>query len=701
MLQIKNLKKSYKIAEHEIKALDDVSLNLESGKLVAIVGPSGCGKTTLMNILGALDGDFEGDIIINGKSLKEAGGKDLDSYRKNTIGFIFQQFNLLNSQTAKQNVELALDLSGISDKEKVEKAKDLLERVGLSDQIKKKVNLLSGGQRQRVAIARALANNPEIILADEPTGALDGKTGEKIMDLLKQISKERLILMVTHAPELAEKYADLIINMEDGKIISIDENVAIDRVRDKDEEVKSESDIVSPINKEETKSKMSVLTALKLSLRNAWLKKGRTLATAIGTSIGIAGIALAIAITSGTSEAVNTQVRGIFPTNAVMVGYRSNIEEGHSGFKNLGYNDIEEINSLSNDFYAYQFPLQGEDIPMMAFYSLEENLLKDKDFFNKLSEDATIKRLIDMMSPGVIEDVENDIQYGTVPKPGELNEFVISLSTAKNIIKDGEEIEDLIGKNIYVSFVKPPKHSDMMMGAQKPPEITVRPFKIVGIANTTTLMNTYYVESDWNLRYYENEFNFPKEKMESMLMMLYGEGAEEIESSVIKLNEVQDKYQFEMATKTMTTQIDSTMKQVKMGLMGFAGVSIVVAALMISIVIYISVLERTNEIGILRAIGARKKDIMNIFVAESVIIGVLSAIIGIGIAVAISSGINNLVYGFLETFTNNAPYMDVAKLPLQDAGLILLFCATLSVISGLYPSLKASKMDPIDALRRR
>lgn len=699
MLQIKNLKKNYKIGEHEIKALDDVSLNLESGKLVAIVGPSGCGKTTLMNILGALDGDFEGDVIINDKSLKEAGGKDLDSYRKNTIGFIFQQFNLLNSQTAKQNVELALDLSGISNKEKSEKAKELLERVGLSDQIKKKVNLLSGGQRQRVAIARALANNPEIILADEPTGALDGKTGEKIMDLLKEISKERLILMVTHAPELAEAYADLIINMEDGKIISIDENKSIST--SKVEDVRERLDSINHIDKKETKSKMSILTALKLSLRNAWLKKGRTLATAIGTSIGIAGIALSIAITSGTSESVNTQVRGIFPSNAVMVGYRSNTEEGNSEFKNLQYKDIKEIKSLSNEFYAYQFPLQGEDIPMMAFYSLEEELLKDEDFFNKLSEDSTIKRLIDMMSPGIIEDVENDIQYGTVPDKGELNEFVISLSTAKNIIKDGEEIEDLIGRNLYVSFVKPPKHSDMMMGSPKPPKITVKPFKIVGIANTTTLMNTYYVESDWNLKYYEKEFNFPKEKMETMLMMIYGNGAEAIESNIVKINESQDKYQFEMASKTMTTQIDNTMKQVRMGLMGFAGVSIVVAALMISIVIYISVLERTNEIGILRAIGARKKDIMNIFVAESAIIGVLSAIIGIVIAVAISTGINNLVYGFLETFTNNSPYMEVAKLPLQDAGLILLFCATLSIISGLYPSLRASKMDPIDALRRR
>jgi len=217
MLQIKNLSKTYKIGKNKVVALDNVSFDLPNGKLVAIVGPSGCGKTTMMNLIGALDGDFEGDVIVNGKSLKEAGGKDLDTYRKNTVGFIFQQFNLLNSQTSIQNVEIALDLSGISKQDKSKKARSLLERVGLSEQMKKKVNLLSGGQRQRVAIARALANDPEIILADEPTGALDVKTGEQVMELLKEISKEKLVLMVTHAPELAEAYADLIVKMEDGK----------------------------------------------------------------------------------------------------------------------------------------------------------------------------------------------------------------------------------------------------------------------------------------------------------------------------------------------------------------------------------------------------------------------------------------------------------------------------------------------------
>lgn len=689
MLQVKNLKKTYKIGNHKIVALDNVSFQLPSGKLVAIVGPSGCGKTTMMNILGALDSDFEGEVIVNNKSLKDAKSKDVDTYRKNTIGFIFQQFNLLNSQTALQNVELALQLSGESKKNRIDRAKKLLEKVGLLKQIKKKVNLLSGGQKQRVAIARALSNNPEIILADEPTGALDVNTGEQVMDLLKEISKERLILMVTHAPELASAYADIIINMEDGKIISIEENSPTAQIEG------------SMINKVESKSKMSIIAAFKLSLRNAWLKKWRTLATAIGTSIGIAGIALAIAITAGTNESVNTQVRGIFPSNAVMVGYRENLDKPPAQYKNLNYQDIEEINSLDNSFYAYYFPIHGEGIPMAAFFSMEEDLLKDEDFFSKLSDPTTKERLIDMMSPNVLESVENDIQYGRLPNKDSLDETVISLSTAQNIVKDKDEFESLIGKTIYVSFVAPPSERDMMMGAAAKPNVKVTPWKIVGIANTTTLMNTFYNWSDWNIRYYEKYLNMKKEDLKSSAMMMYGRDMNTIEEDIKALNEGQDKYQFEMAAKTITEQIDTAMKQVRMGLMGFAGVSIVVAALMISIVIYISVLERTNEIGILRAIGARKRDIINVFVSESFIIGFLSAIIGVGVAFLVCNVINNAVYQFLQNFVNNAPYMEVAKLPYKDGIGILVFCIILSMVSGLYPALRAAKMDPIKALRRR
>jgi len=688
MLQIKNLRKIYKIGKHQVIALDDVSFDLPNGKLVAIVGPSGCGKTTMMNLIGALDGDFEGDVIVNGKSLKAAKGKDLDTYRKNTVGFIFQQFNLLNSLTSIQNVEIALDLSGISKINKTKKARLLLERVGLSDKMKKKVNLLSGGERQRVAIARALANDPEMILADEPTGALDVKTGEQVMELLKEISKEKLVLMVTHAPELAEAYADLIVNMEDGKVISIEENMA------------TVSTAASLIEKIETKSKMSFLTALKMSLRNAWLKKGRTLATAIGTSIGICGISLAISITAGTTNSVNTQINGIFPSNAITVELKENTDKPIKDIKPLKFSDINSVMSLDKNLYAYNFMIGGKDIPVATFYSLDGSVIKDEKLMTKMSDQATREKLIMMMTPGVLEDVKNDIQYGSLPKSGATDEIVISLSTAKDLEKNGGALKNLIGKDIYVRYMKQGTSPRNAQGSV-PEAPIVKTWKIAGIANTTTLMDTYYATSDWAINFYEKEFKIDKTTLEGNSLVLYSKNTKDLDGSLKKISKAQDKYNFVLTAKTITSQVDGALKQIRYALLGFAGISIVVAALMISIVVYISVLERINEIGILRAVGARKRDILNIFVAESFIIGVLSAGIGLMFTLGISKIINTAVYAFLKNISGNAPYMEVAKLPLADAGLILLFCVALSMVSGFYPSLKASRMDPIDALRHR
>jgi len=691
MLQIKNLRKIYTIGKNKVIALDDVSFDLPNGKLVAIVGPSGCGKTTMMNLIGALDANFEGDVIVNGKSLKEAGQKDLDTYRKNTVGFIFQQFNLLNSLTSAQNVELALDLSGYSKRDKVKKARILLERVGLANQMKKKVNLLSGGQRQRVAIARALANDPEIILADEPTGALDVKTGEQVMGLLKEISKEKLVLMVTHAPDLAKAYADLIVTMEDGKLISIEENITSIATANATEAQKLE--------KIETKSKMSFFSALKMSLRNAWLKKGRTIATAIGTSIGISGIALAIAITSGTTSAVNTQVNGIFPSNAITVGLKENADKPVRDLKPMKYSDINSVMSLNKDIYAYNFQIAGTGVPVASFYSLDQSIIKDEKLMTKLSDQATREKLVMLMSPGVLEDVKNDIQYGALPKAGSTDEIVISLSTAKDLEKNGGELKDLVGKNIYVRYIKQGSNPTNADAASQVP--IVKTWKIAGIANTTTLMDTYYASSDWAFNFYEKEFKIDKSTLETSALVLYSSNDKTLETQLKTLNDSQDKYTFDLTAKTISSQVDGAMKQVRYALLGFAGISILVAALMISIVVYISVLERINEIGILRAVGARKKDILNVFVAESFIIGVLSAGIGLLFTLGISKLINSAVYSFLQNISENAPYMEVAKLPLSNAGLILLFCVLLSMISGFYPSLKASKMDPIDALRSR
>lgn len=287
MLQIKNISKTYKTGNFIQKALDDVSLNLRDNEFVAILGPSGSGKTTLLNIIGGLDKYDSGDLIINGISTKDYKDKQWDTYRNHTIGFIFQSYNLIPHQSILSNVELALTIGGISKKEKTKLALNALEKVGLKEQAHKKPNQLSGGQMQRVAIARALVNNPSIVLADEPTGALDTKTSIQVMDLLKEVAKDRLVVMVTHNPELAKDYANRIVNLKDGVII----NDTNPYVVNKNDSIKSHT--IS------NRAHMSFLTALSLSFNNLLSKKGRTILTAFAGSIGIIGISLILALSTG------------------------------------------------------------------------------------------------------------------------------------------------------------------------------------------------------------------------------------------------------------------------------------------------------------------------------------------------------------------------------------------------------------------
>ena len=293
MLQIKNIRKSYTTGDFTQVALDDVSLNLRDNEFVAILGPSGSGKTTLLNIIGGLDRYETGDLIINGISTKEYKDRDWDSYRNHTIGFVFQSYNLIAHQTVLENVELALTISGISKAERGERAKKVLEQVGLGDHMHKRPNQLSGGQMQRVAIARALVNDPHIVLADEPTGALDSETSVQIMELLKEVAKDRLVVMVTHNPELANQYATRIVRLKDGHIID-------------------DTDPVTEVEEGETqhknfgKASMSFATSLSLSFKNLWTKKGRTLLTAFAGSIGIIGIALILSLSTGVHEYIGT-----------------------------------------------------------------------------------------------------------------------------------------------------------------------------------------------------------------------------------------------------------------------------------------------------------------------------------------------------------------------------------------------------------
>ncbi len=301
MLELKGIKKEYPAGDGKVVALKGIDLHFRKSEFVSILGPSGCGKTTMLNIIGGLDGYTDGDLIINGKSTKEFKDRDWDSYRNHSIGFVFQSYNLIPHQTVLQNVELALTLSGVSKAERKARATKALEEVGLGDQLKKKPNEMSGGQMQRVAIARALVNNPDIILADEPTGALDTETSVQVMEILKKISNDRLIVMVTHNPELAETYSSRIIRMLDGEIKDDSQPLT-------EEEIKKEQELSAKANEESKKTKkpsMSFGTSFMLSLKNLFTKKGRTTLTAFAGSIGIIGIALILSISQGMTSYIN------------------------------------------------------------------------------------------------------------------------------------------------------------------------------------------------------------------------------------------------------------------------------------------------------------------------------------------------------------------------------------------------------------
>ena len=292
MLKLKNIKKTYVSGDEKVEALKGISIEFRESEFVSILGQSGCGKTTLLNIIGGLDRYTSGDLIINGKSTKDFKDRDWDAYRNYSVGFVFQSYNLIGHQTVLSNVELALTISGVSRKERKQRAIKALEEVGLKEQIHKRPNQLSGGQMQRVAIARALVNNPDIILADEPTGALDTKTSVQVMEILKKISKDKLIIMVTHNPELAEKYSSRIIKILDGKIT--DDS---DPIEHQKEEKKKDT--------KKRRTSMKFLTALRLSLNNLMTKKGRTILTSFAGSIGIIGIALILAISTGVQNYIN------------------------------------------------------------------------------------------------------------------------------------------------------------------------------------------------------------------------------------------------------------------------------------------------------------------------------------------------------------------------------------------------------------
>lgn len=529
MLQIKDIHKEYRTGNLVQRALDGVSLSLRDNEFVAILGPSGSGKTTLLNIIGGLDRYDSGDLIINGISTKKYKDRDWDSYRNHTIGFVFQSYNLIPHQTVLANVELALTISGVSKSERRRRAKEVLEKVGLGAQIHKKPSQMSGGQMQRVAIARALVNDPEILLADEPTGALDSETSVQVMDLLQEVAKERLVVMVTHNPELAQLYATRIVTVKDGRILSDTDPFVID----------SES-MAPPVHKNMGKSSMSFFTALSLSFQNLKTKKARTLLTSFAGSIGIIGIALILSISNGVDKYITNmeeetlseyplqiQSTGVDLTSMMMgaATAQSEKKDGEVGvaqmvtnmFSKMNSNDLESLKAYldSNESSISQYANSVEytySVSPQIFLENRKNIRQvnpDKSFSAMgLGSGSSNSIMSSTMSTDVFHEMPEDAdlykdQYDVKAGrwPENYKECVLVLTSQGDIsdflqytlgLRDGKELDDMVQKFMAEEAVETPENE----GPYTYDEILGKKFKLVNSTDYYEYDEEYKVWKD-------------------------------------------------------------------------------------------------------------------------------------------------------------------------------------------------------------
>ena len=760
MLQLKNIKKSYKTGEFVQHALKGINLKFRKNEFVAVLGPSGSGKTTLLNIIGGLDKYDSGDLIINNKSTKKFKASDWDSYRNNCIGFIFQSYNLRSHISVLENVEMGMTLSGMNAKKRHKKALELLKKVGLKDHAHKKPNQLSGGQMQRVAIARALANDPDIILADEPTGALDSKTSVQIMELIQQIAKDKLVIMVTHNPELANVYANRIVEFRDGELID-DSNPVDDESEEKNYNIK--------------KTAMNYLTALKLSFNNIKTKKGRTLLTAFASSIGIIGIALILSLSNGFKIQIDKFEKDTLSQAPIIISKQSMDMTSMNNFKEE--DDLEEYpsNQKIHPLKTVENIIHENNITKEYIEKIEKidsNLIGGIAYqratnINLLAKINNKTKQIDSQSimaplPGTLDGEEArvmtdnfEIIYGNMSSN---KEDLILLVDSKNrvsesILKalgyDGKEInfEDIINKEFKVilndDYYKKlgeiytiPTDLEKLYNEEN--AITLKISAIIrgkegsnfaklsgtGLMYNSKLTN-YIIEknntseivklqkdANYNVlttQAFDLDTKEGKEEKNTMLAYLGADttpimiqiypsdfdSKDEILKVLDEYNEGKnenDKIIYMDQAELITTMSGSIMDAITIVLIAFSAISLIVSSIMIGIITYISVLERTKEIGILRALGARKKDISRVFNAETFIIGLTSGTIGLIIAKLLTFPANKIIEKLTEL-------PDVAKLNPKHAIILLIISILLTVIGGLIPSKIAAKKDPVEALR--
>lgn len=757
MLKLENITKIYEGKNFKQIALNDVTLAFRNNEFVSILGPSGSGKTTLLNIIGGLDKYTYGNLIIDGVSTRKYKERDWNNYRSKKVGFIFQSYNLINHQTVLSNVLLSLNIAGKPKKESIKLAKKVLKDVGLENYIKKKPKELSGGQMQRVAIARALVTNPNIILCDEPTGALDSQTSIQIMELLKEISKEKLVIMVTHNVTLANKYSDRVIALNDG-VITYDtspyevENYSLKKIK----------------NKRKT---MNKFTSLTLSFNNLLTKKSRTLLTSFAGSIGIIGIALVLSLSKGTQKYINKIEKNTFSKYPISImesyiDYQNMFDKEKESCKNgsvcsindltnnvVNDNKINSISKFSNILKQNYENINNYTLDINYNYNIDLNIYKD----NKMIENSSLyfKEFLNNNSPLL---KEYTLIYGKLPE--KYNEIVIvtdengklPLSLMKSLFID-EDID--LSKTINISYEKIIdskfklvsetsyyiyendtwqyiKNNQDKINDILDKSINLKITGILKLNKDAVISESGFIGYSKKLINYLNDevnsSNIKKSILENkdinpLTNNLYDENMtyemlldsisindknpikidiypkdykskEKIESIIKKYNEdnSNDKVYYTDYLKVFLNSITSLIKMITYVLTAFIGVSLIVSSIMISIITYISVLERTKEIGILRSLGASKKDIKNIFKAETIIIGTISGFIGVGVTFLLNKVIDKVIYNLM-----GIPH--ITYLPWNYIFYLILISIVLCLISGLVPAKIASKKDPVISLR--
>ncbi len=785
MLELKDIKKTYLVGDIKTEALKGISVAFREKEFVAILGPSGCGKTTCLNIIGGLDRYDSGDLIIKGKSTKKFSEREWDAYRNNSIGFVFQSYNLITHLSIVQNVELGMTLSGVPAAEKHQRALDVLEKVGLKEHLHKRPNQLSGGQMQRVAIARALANDPEILLCDEPTGALDTATSIQIMDLLKEVSKEKLVIMVTHNPELADRYADRIIRFKDGELV--------DDTHPHQERPKPDSFLLK-------RTSMKFRTALNLSFNNIRTKKGRTFLTAFASSIGIIGIAVILSLSSGfqtqidsfqsdtmaefpilispadmemdmeaMSNVSQSEKEGNFPdTQAVEVYDKTDNQLMHTNVITEDYlNYVKQIDpelcssvgTMSITSFNLLYQDENGDIKPAAFPSIA-NTMSSGDISGMTSMMAGGMSSMGMSSfpvpltegePSMVEK-NYDLLAGSYPT--ETTDLVLIVDKKNRVdvsllealgwdasAGDSIDFDDIVGKQFqlvdnndwyqksqYGNFI-PSQDYEALYGKEN--NITLTISGVVRIKEEETMsllspgiayrddLNDLVLEraensdivkaqaqSDINVMTME-PFN-EGEKQQFMqylggdpvplMILVYPQNFEDKEEVLNYLDAYNEglpddeKIIANDLAGTMSDMTSGIMDGITIVLIAFAAISLVVSLIMICIITYTSVLERTKEIGILRALGARKKDITRVFDAETCILGVFSGLLGVAIAFLCTIPINIII----ENLTG---LVGVSHLRLLHAVLLVAISTVLTILGGHIPARMASKKDAVEALR--